>query len=118
VCAQIAERNAAASPAAVARAAATAAVTTPAIRALCFSYTGPRPVQILSDFEECLIKYNWLSSQPDSSPVGDPEDAWEGQQQTRGTVSNWRRKSTALGTRLVTGTTSLTPSTTRRRQSL
>jgi hypothetical protein len=61
-----------------------------AIGALCISYriayTGPRPVQTLSDFEECLRKYNWLNNQPDSSPV--PEDAWEGLQQTRGTVSN------------------------------
>ena len=47
---QIDERNAAASAAAVAQAAATAAVA-PAIGALCISYTGPRPVQTLSDFE-------------------------------------------------------------------
>jgi hypothetical protein len=71
----------------VAQAAAAAAVA-PAIGALCISYTGPRPVQTLSDFEECLRKHNWLNNQPDSSPVGDPEDAWEGLQQTRGTVSN------------------------------
>jgi hypothetical protein len=78
----------------VAQAAATAAVA-PAIGALCLSYTGPRPVQTLSDFEECLVRprlhskqYNWLNSQPDSPPVRDPEGAWEGLQQTRGTVSN------------------------------
>jgi hypothetical protein len=87
VCAQIDERNAAASAAAVAQAAATAAVA-PAIGALCISYTGPGSVQTLSDFEECLHKYNWLSSQPDSFPVGDSEDDWEGLQQTRGIVSN------------------------------
>ena len=48
----------------------------PAIGALCISYTGPRLVQTLSDFEECLHKYNWLNSQPDSSLVGDSEGAW------------------------------------------
>jgi hypothetical protein len=79
VCAQIDERNASASAAAsaatVAQAAATSAVV-PAIGALCISYTGPRLVQTLSDFEECLHKYNWLNSQPDSSLVGDSEGAW------------------------------------------
>jgi hypothetical protein len=87
VCAQVNERNAAAPAAAVAQTAAAAAVA-PAIGALCISYTGPGLVQTLSDFEECLRKYNWLNNQPDSSPVGDPEDAWEGLQQTRGIVSN------------------------------
>ena len=87
VCAPTDERNAAASAAAVARAAATAAVA-PAIGALCISYTGPGLVQALSDFEECLHKHNWLSSQPDFSPVGDSEDAWEGLQQARGIISN------------------------------
>jgi hypothetical protein len=80
--------------------AAAAAAVAPAIGALCISYTGPGLVQTLSDFEECLRKYNWLNNQPDSSPVGvgDPEDAWEGLQPTS-------QKSTALGTRLVTCTT-------------
>jgi hypothetical protein len=79
VCAQIDERNVGApAAAAVARAAATAAVA-PAIGARCISYTSPRLVQILSDFEEGLLKYNWLSSQysPGSSPVGDPEGPWD-----------------------------------------
>jgi hypothetical protein len=44
--------------------------------------------QILSDFEECLFKQNWLSRQPGSSPVGDSEGPGEGLQQTRGKVSN------------------------------
>jgi hypothetical protein len=77
----------------VAQAAATAAVAS-AIGTLCISYIHARPpgpglVQTrLSDFEECLRKCNWLSSQPDSSPVGDSEGAWEGLQQTRGIVSS------------------------------
>jgi hypothetical protein len=68
----------------VARAGAARAAVTPATRALCFSYTGPGLVRILSDWLRRMpfrvFKLNWLlSSQPGSSPVGDSESAHEQQ---------------------------------------
>jgi hypothetical protein len=80
------------------------------------SYTGPRPVQTLSDFEDRRmppqVQPNWLSSQPDSSPVGETQMMPGRACNKPEALSPTSQKSIALGTRLVACTTSLTPSTT------
>jgi hypothetical protein len=97
VCAQITERNAAAPAAVVARAAATAAAKHQLFMLSVFptraqgscSCTRADPFGLRRMPQQVYTATGSTVSLSDSSPVGDPEDAWEGLQQTRGIVSNY-----------------------------
>jgi hypothetical protein len=107
----------------VAQAAATAAVA-PAIGALCLSYTGPRPVQTFRTSKSASCALGSTASSTTGSTASLTHPPWETQRvpgracNKPEALSPTSQKSTTPGTRLVTGTTGLTPSATRRRQLL